>query len=370
MKLLAYHDGPGLGGSERSLATRLSYLDPAMDVVVAGVHREVVRWIADHRPGARVEVLAPVRSKWDVAGLFRHIQMVRRVAPDIMQVDLPMPWSSKYALLAGILAPGVRVVAVDHSPVPAHNREVILGKRALMAMTSANVAVSQSLAQHIESVVGQRRGSMRVIYNGIPDLEPRPAPRHRHQPPVVGTVARLSREKGIDVLLQALTRLPDVMCVVVGDGQERTELHRLARELDVADRVSWLGWREDARELLHGFDIFVLPSRFEGFGQVLVEAALAECPVVATDVIGTSEALVDGETGLLVPPEDPESLSRAIRELLDHGERGAEMGRRGRLVALGRFQPATAAHEYESLYREVLGRRRQGARGRRTSLRR
>jgi glycosyltransferase involved in cell wall biosynthesis len=103
------------------------------------------------------------------------------------------------------------------------------------------------------------------------------------------------------------------------------------------------------------FDVFVLPSRFEGFPLVLVEAMLAALPVVATDVGSVSESVVDGETGLLVPAEDAAALARAIRELLDDRPRSQEMGRRGRERAHNQFSVAGMAKAYLALYEEVTG---------------
>jgi glycosyltransferase involved in cell wall biosynthesis len=248
----------------------------------------------------------------------------------------------------------VRVIVGDYTGIPPHNTQVKWAKRLLMNRTDANVAVSAELARFIENAAGLKAGSIRVIYQGISDSAGPVPSRKRHDPPVIGTIARLTRQKGIDVFLRALADLPDVRGVIVGDGEDELALKELADNLAVANRVSWMGWREDARSFVDEFDIFVLASRWEGFGRVLVEAAFAECPVIATRVIGTSEALIEGTTGLLIPPEDKGSLVRAIATLLEHQEWAREMGRQGRAFALSRFDPAKIAQEYESLYDEVL----------------
>ena len=369
LRLAIYQDAVDLGGMEMSVATLLRHLDPEVDVVLLGVDARVTRWLATHRPTARVAVIPPVRSKRDIHPMLQHIRTVRRLRPDVLQVDLPMPWSGRYALLAGLLTPGTRVVAVDHTAVPPHNREVVWARRVLSAMTAADVSVSHGLAGFIEDVVKLRHGSVRVIYNGIQDLGP-PPPRKSHDPPVVGTIGRLATQKGVDVFLQALTRIPHAAGVVVGDGQERTALQELAADLGIAERVTWTGWRDDARDLLHGFDVFALPSRWEGLGRVLVEAALAECPVVAARVPGTSETMEEGETGLLVPPDDPASLAQAITSLLEDRERAIGMGKRGRAFALRRFDPMTCAGAYGTLYEEVTRGRYQRGSGITTSPRR
>ena len=143
--------------------------------------------------------------------------------------------------------------------------------------------------------------------------------------------------------------------MIVGDGPERERLERLAASLGIAQRVAFEGWQSDARDFLTTFDVFVLPSRFEGFPLVLLEAMLAGLPVVATDVGSVAEAVQDGETGLLVPPDDVQALNEALHTLLDDPDLRRKLGDAGRARAL-EFSPARMAREFEALYAEVLGR--------------
>ena len=351
-----------------SMATLLRNLDPSLDVVLIGVDRRVTSWLAAHGSTERTVIIPPVRNKWHLRQILAHLMTIYRLRPDILQVDLFIPWTGWYGLLAGILTPGTKVIAVDHTAVPPHNRKVVWARRILASLTSANVAISRGLAGFVEDATGLRSGSVRVIYNGIQDFGP-PSPRERHDPPIIGTIGRLTRQKGVDTFLRALTKVPDAQGVVVGDGEDRRALQDLASELGIAERVTWTGSRDDARDLLGDFDVFVLSSRWEGLGRVLVEAALAECPIIATRVPGTSETMVEGETGLLVEPDDPASLAHAIRTLLDDGDRASEMGRRGRAFALNRFDPTVCAEAYETLYQEISRGKYQRAKGKTTSPR-
>jgi glycosyltransferase involved in cell wall biosynthesis len=358
LRLVVYHVSTELGGLEEALATLLRHLNPMIEVLLIGNVPSLTRWFADQVPELRVRHVAGVRGKWDFRGMLNHMRMIRELKPDILQVELSTPWSGKYAVLAGLLAPRTRVIVDDYTGRPPLNRRDRWAKRILMAGTDANVAVSNELARFIEDAAGLKRRTIRVIYQGISDPGPPAAVRQRHDPPVIGTIGRLTRQKGIDIFLRALADIPDVRGVIVGDGEDETELKELAADLGVGRRVSWMGWREDARRFVDDFDIFVLATRWEGFGRVLVEAALAECPVISTRVVGPSEAMIEGETGLLVPPEDKDSLVRAIITLLEDEERAREMGRRGREFALSRFDPATQAQEYEHLYDEIMARTR------------
>jgi glycosyltransferase involved in cell wall biosynthesis len=198
-------------------------------------------------------------------------------------------------------------------------------------------------------------GAFRTIYNGVPDLGAA-APRARRpgDPLVIGSLGRLHRQKGYDVLLRALAEIAEAELVLVGDGEERVSLEALAHELGVAGRVRFAGWDADARARLAGFDIFVLPSRFEAFPLSIVEAMLAGRPVVATDVGSVREAVRHGETGLLVLPDDPAALAAALVRLLGDGVDRARLAAAGRQLAARRFTPAVMAAAFERLYQELL----------------
>jgi phosphatidyl-myo-inositol dimannoside synthase len=162
------------------------------------------------------------------------------------------------------------------------------------------------------------------------------------------SIARLVPRKGLDTVLRALPEvaaaIPDVRYVVVGDGPDRERLSALAAELGVAERVNFVG-AVPGSELPLWYalgDVFVMPSRsdppdVEGFGIVFLEAAAAERPVVAARAGGVPNAVAHGISGLLVGPDDPAELGRALIELLSDPARRAEFGRRGRERVLAEF---------------------------------
>jgi glycosyltransferase involved in cell wall biosynthesis len=178
----------------------------------------------------------------------------------------------------------------------------------------------------------------------------------------VGSLGRLAPQKGYDVLVRALAELPDVNAVIVGDGEERKRLHALATELGVSERLHILGWESDPRNYLTSFDLFVLPSRYEGFPLSIVEAMQAGLPVVASDVGSVAEALDGERAGLLVAPDDVGALVRAIAGLLADEERRARLGAHAREVALARYTSRAMADGFMRLYeRGARARRRRGA---------
>jgi|GEM_PF-2000009 len=175
---------------------------------------------------------------------------------------------------------------------------------------------------------------------------------------IVGTVANLMSFKGYPDLLQAIAKLlprfPDLWLVAVGGGDEayRNELLSLARRLSIADRVVFAGFQPCGRQWIPLFDLFVLASvRGEAATLAVLEAMAEEKAVVATSVGGISELVVDGITGLLVPPGEPTRLAAAIADLIDHPEMRASMGRAGRERVVRHF---TLRAEVESLQDRYL----------------
>ncbi len=176
-------------------------------------------------------------------------------------------------------------------------------------------------------------------------------------------IGRLHKQKGFDVLLRAVAlRLPDVHVTLLGEGSERAVLASLAEELGIASRVHLPGFVSDTAPYLAHADLFVLSSRWEGFGHVIVEAMAAGLPVVATDCpYGPADIIRDGKTGLLVKPEDAESLASAIGRVLSDNSFSRELASAGALVA-HRYESDQVAREYAIMLGDVVQTRRMSGR--------
>ncbi|MFN2468621.1 MAG: glycosyltransferase [Gaiellaceae bacterium] len=172
--------------------------------------------------------------------------------------------------------------------------------------------------------------------------------------PLVGNVARLAEQKGQRYLLEAAARVvgrrPDVRFVLVGEGELRPALETQARSLGLGDRVLFAGARDDVPDLLASFDVFAFPSLFEGLCVAVIEAQAAGVPVVATPVGGIRETVVDGETGILVPPRDAEALAAAILRLLERPEEGRRLAAEARRRVRERFSEERMVEETLALY--------------------
>ena len=359
MHVAVYTDAPTYGGAEESLGNLLAELPSEYRVSVLGTNRAVIDAVARRRADSAVVLLPPVPSKRHVRALIRHIRAVRRLRPDVLHANLWTPWSCQYGILAGLLTPGVSTLAVEQLPLESLSRSQRWLKARVSRRLSAHVAVGERTARLIEAMAGLERNSVRTVFNGVPEHQTG-APRLVRDGPIVGTLGRLHEQKGYDVLLRALAELPDAHAVVVGDGPERLALETLAARLCIAERVEFVGWHDDARAWLTSFDVFVLPSRYEGFPLSIVEAMLAGVPVVSTDVGSVPEAVLPGRTGLLVQPDDSAGLAAALGDLLGDEERRRALAEAARARAREQFTSAVMAQSFMEIYAEITAARRDG----------
>jgi glycosyltransferase involved in cell wall biosynthesis len=176
---------------------------------------------------------------------------------------------------------------------------------------------------------------------------------------VVGTVGNLRPAKGHQDLVQAMAALPETvpkpLLVIAGAGELEQTIRQAAADSGMSDRLMLLGRRNDIPKVLGAFDLFVLSSRREGFPVAILEAMSAGIPIVATDVGGVGEAILNGRTGRLVPAANPAALSQAIESGLSNPDVTAELAGNGLKLFHNEFTDKGMAEGYERLYSEVLG---------------
>ena len=203
------------------------------------------------------------------------------------------------------------------------------------------VANTRDLARRI-TAQGWPPTRTHYLPNFSPDLSGA-APERLGVPPgtkLVLALGRLHRNKAFDVLIPAMTRLPQAHLVIAGDGPERASLQALAAQHGLERRVHLPGWRQDTAALLAGCDVVVCPSRSEPLGNVVVEAFSARRPVVAAAASGPKELIRPGEDGLLVPVEDAEALATSVGLLLGNAVLAAGLADAGRARWEREFAPA------------------------------
>lgn len=277
--------------------------------------------------------------------------------------------------VAGILSGARASVVASHStglvgPDGSVRRSFRRSDRVMMEFTTRVVAVSASHAHYLRSSEGIDRRRIAVIENGIdlsewPPVDAQARARARAAlgidpgEAVVAMVAALRPEKAHEALLDAVAVLRDrgrkVRALLAGDGQRRVPLETIAASLGIADRVSFLGVRDDVARLLHASDVVVLPSRavVETLPLAVLEAMAAGIPVIASAVGSVPEVVVDGETGWLIPPADGLELARRIEHVLDEPAGAARVAARAREHVVARYSIERTAAQYTNLFEEV-----------------
>ncbi len=268
-----------------------------------------------------------------------------------------------------LIRPAPRIVRTVHNTEDFYTRLPYAPiARASTVGADRVIVISDAVGEFVRDAVGLPAARMDRIYYGL-DPADWPVATNGHarlssgapaqRRPTIAVIARLAPQKGHRVLLDALPaivqRVPDVLVRLVGHEELSTtaELRAYAEMRGVADRVHFEGFRSDVASVLGQADVMVLPSLWEGFGLVLLEAMAVGKPVVASAVGPVPEVVVDGETGLLVPPGQPEPLAAAIVRILTEPDLAARLGRAGRERVGERFTLDRMVAETEAVYQEL-----------------
>jgi sugar transferase (PEP-CTERM/EpsH1 system associated) len=360
-----------VGGLENGLVNLINHLQPDL-------YRHAVVCLSDYTSFSRridrddVEIVALHKLPGkDPATYWRLLRTLRRLNPSIVHTrNLP-------TLEAQVLAATVGVKARIHGE---HGRDVFdldgssrkynVLRKAVRPFVTQYVAVSSELREWLASAVGVERRRITRICNGVDAdrFHPHKGAR-RIGPPgfadestfVAGTIGRMAAVKDqitlVRAFITALRRAPDVASrlrlVLVGDGPLRAECARLASSAGVSHQVWMPGEREDVAELLQGMDVFVLPSMAEGISNTILEAMATGLPVIATRVGGNPE-LVNDDTGILVPPSDPEALGAALGLYSLDRDKAARHGKAARDRVEKDFSLKRMVAEYARVYAQAL----------------
>jgi len=363
---------PAAGGMKNHLLTLFNRLNPELfELVAACPEGPPAAEIA--RAGGRVFTL-PLAGELSFRKDWESIRRLAQILKEEKIVVLHAHGAKAgfVGRLAARMAKTPVIFLTVHNSIfyeerPAWKKMILAAvERTLNGFTDRIITVSEALRQELILKEGVDPGRVVTIYNGI---EPVPVrlPRGRRQalaglglPPfgqVVGTIARLAPQKGVDCFLKAaamLIRDYQVNFVIVGDGPLRRRLEAEAVSLGLENRVVFTGEREDVPAILPVFDIFVLTSLTEGFPLAILEALAAARPVIATRVGGIPEVIVDNYTGLLVKPGDPAGLALAIAELLSDREKAVTLGRTGQARVKEKFTAAQMVRRLEEEYVRAL----------------
>lgn len=219
------------------------------------------------------------------------------------------------------------------------------------------VCNTQDLVRYVTST-GWAKECVHYLPNFVDERRAPPAGRSAlYTPegvPLVFALGRFHKNKGFDALLKAFSHLSDAYLWLAGDGPERESLEALAYQLGVRPRVRFLGWRDDVPSLYAAADLFVCPSRHEPLGNVILEAWAQHKPVMAASSQGPSALIQDGETGVLVPVDEPEEMARRIRIGLRDRDVLARLADNGYKAFQKDFTEARVVEQYGDFFRRIL----------------
>lgn len=350
MKVIFVLHSHRAGGAERHLLQLMQGLSAlGVDCIYAG---PLDGWLGEQltAAGFRCEHVA-YHGRYDLVSLVRLVRLIRREKADLVHGHLTR--GAFYAGWAARLA-SVPNVATAHST----NAGKHFGRAGRI------IAVSDAVSRFLAGC-GYPRAILRTVHHGVPDYAAQPRPPRDvlraslklDDAPVLAMVARFLPAKGHDIALRALASLSDRRWTLVLAGALDTrraeEMQQLAAQLGIESRVRFVGHRDDVASIYGCADILLAPSRREALSLTLLEAAAFALPIVATDVGGIGEAVANGETGLLVPSDNPVELAAAISTLLDDAALRVRMGQAGRQRYEQRFSLETMAQATLAVYREL-----------------
>ncbi|WP_369018020.1 glycosyltransferase [Thermatribacter velox] len=367
MKVLFLITGLSFGGAETQLvrlATRLKERGWEVKVVTLLSPKAYVEELEE----AGISVFSlDIKSKMpNPRPLWHLVRLICKWRPRI--VHSHMIHANIFARIAQIFAPVPVLISsarnIDERGRKGSGRLRTFLYRITDPLCDLTTQVSRVGLERYIQIGAVSRYKIRYIPNGVdterfhPDLEIRARVRK-----VFGfdndfvwiAVGRFDPQKNYASLFQAFTqvlkRRPDARLLIAGDGPLRPSMEVLAEELGIAERVSFLGIRRDVPELMNASDAYVMSSAWEGMPNVLLEAHATGLPIVATDVGGNGEIVLDGVTGFLVPPGEPDSLAQAMMRLMNlPPEEQSRMGELGRQHIVENFDMERVVDKWEELY--------------------
>lgn len=309
----------------------------------------------------------PIRRHGSPGLMWTLARILRRDKADIAHIHLYHAelWGIPAARLAGVR----RVVNSRHNEDPRRAKFPLgLVYRALWRMLDAGICISQAVRRTVRAEGAPSR-KLHVIYYGLPPAEPHDRLQAREhllkltgfpQDAILfGTVSRLIDVKGIDDAIKAFAMvqkdLPRARLIIAGDGPYREALEDAALATGIPDLIAFIGWQADSAGIMAGMDVMLSPSHREGFGMSVVEAMSQSVPLIASRAGALPEIVVDGVTGLLVPPKSPQQLADAMETLATDPARRAAMGEAGQRRVGEAFAAAKMVDATAALYEELAG---------------
>lgn len=354
------------GGTERLVIEMGLALADEFDLIVVCLDRlglwanrlldyGIPVYSVNRRPGLDLDV--PKR----LAYIFRKHQT------QIVHAHQCTPWF--YSALSRLINPAQKLVFTEHGrffPETKNHKKILVNKLLIEPFTSRIIAVSEDIKKRLCVYEGLRYKSIDIIYNGalinsscnISKSSIRQNFGFTDNDFIVGSVGRLDPIKNIPLLIGALYKIAQqklpVYGLLIGDGPEFNYISAMINDLGLKDKIIMTGFREDAQNLLRALDLFVLPSFSEGISLALLEAIMAGIPVVATDVGGNPEVIINNYTGWVIPSNSTDTLVTAIIEAINNPYKLHMFSTSAYNIVQNKFNFSTMLDKYRIVYSKIL----------------
>ena len=353
-----------IGGAENSLYQLVIHLNQEkFSPIVYSLSGEGK--IAEKLRSKGIEVVClGAKNKLDITVFFKLIKLLKKQKPQILHTYLFH--ANFVGRIAGRIA-GIPIIISSIRTMEKQKWHHVYLDMLTCWMVDKEVCVSKDVERFVRKYARIPAPKLTTIYNGIDfaDLhiaknteEKKRALSVNQFNPIIGTVGHLTVAKGVIYLLKAfklvLEDFPNACLLIVGEGHQEKKLKKLALELNINSSVKFLGFREDAIDIMNTMDVFILPSLWEGMPNVILEACALGKPVVSTLTGGANEIIIDGKTGFLVSPKDWRNLAHCVKSLLKNQKMREELGNRGKEFVSRNFSLGRMVEDTEKLYEEFI----------------
>jgi len=374
-KVVHYIESRGFGGAEISVLNLLRGLDLNKwdPILIYHSNPDISKFIEKVKELNLETICFPQIKNWrDITGMISFIKKLRKIHPSVFHAHLTWNLRCSFGILCAYFSGINTVVATQHLYQEVRSRRLYklyilqIYQKFISIFVDRYIAVSYGQAEQLKRAVISR-DKVQVVQNGIyvedyskksqNNLLRSPLSKNGGELWVVLTVARLDKQKGHIYLLNASSLIPRAVFFLAGDGPERANLEERVKQMNLYDKVIFLGHREDIAELMHNCDLFVLPSLFEGLPLSILEAMSACKPVIATDIEGINEIIIHGKTGLLVPSADSNALAENINLLISNPSLANKIAVAGRERIIQEFSAQKMVEGVTKIYEEIIRQR-------------
>jgi sugar transferase (PEP-CTERM/EpsH1 system associated) len=367
IKIMQITHDLNIGGLQRLVVDISKYLDKSRyDVSVCALREGGILENELIRNSIKVIKLPAAQNGVDYLAFWKLYKILRDERPHIIHTHNTQPFVE--GSLAAFLAKVPVCIHTEHGRQFPDKKRYMFAEWLFSHYVDQIVAVSESAKKDLVTYEKINSDKIQVIMNGIDgnkyngtivrNKKSKELGIDTNYDFILGFAGRLSPEKGLTYLLKAMgiivNKYPNTLLLIAGEGVLMADLKKETEQLNLNNNIKFLGPRSDIPEIMKLLDIFVLPSLREGLPLVLLEAAAASLPIVATDVGGNKEIVTDGLNGLLVKPQDEQSLSRAIEYLMGNNDRKKTFGLYSFEVFKNRFSIGSMIEAYEYIYHKCL----------------